>query len=90
MIDHFREPFQRGLAAFHGLARENMTRAQAWRFLDMGLRIERAVYYDTVEKNAKAAVIAYRDFVRTFPMSNLRERAESRIAELSATMEKKP
>jgi uncharacterized alpha-E superfamily protein len=33
-----------GLAAFHGLARENMTRAQAWRFLDMGMRIERAVY----------------------------------------------
>jgi uncharacterized circularly permuted ATP-grasp superfamily protein/uncharacterized alpha-E superfamily protein len=32
------------LAAFHGLARENMTRAQAWRFLDMGLRIERAIY----------------------------------------------
>ncbi|MGC3961507.1 MAG: circularly permuted type 2 ATP-grasp protein [Verrucomicrobiota bacterium] len=33
-----------GLAAFHGLARENMTRAQAWRFIDMGLRLERAVY----------------------------------------------
>ena len=33
-----------GLAAFQGLARENMTRAQAWRFLDMGLRIERAIY----------------------------------------------
>jgi uncharacterized circularly permuted ATP-grasp superfamily protein/uncharacterized alpha-E superfamily protein len=33
-----------GLAAFHGLARENMTRAQAWRFLDMGLRIERTIY----------------------------------------------
>jgi uncharacterized circularly permuted ATP-grasp superfamily protein/uncharacterized alpha-E superfamily protein len=33
-----------GLAAFHGLARENMTRAQAWRFLDMGLRLERAIY----------------------------------------------
>jgi uncharacterized circularly permuted ATP-grasp superfamily protein/uncharacterized alpha-E superfamily protein len=33
-----------GLAAFHGLARENMTRAQAWRFLDMGLRLERTVY----------------------------------------------
>jgi uncharacterized circularly permuted ATP-grasp superfamily protein/uncharacterized alpha-E superfamily protein len=33
-----------GLAAFHGLARENMTRAQAWRFIDMGLRIERAIY----------------------------------------------
>jgi uncharacterized alpha-E superfamily protein len=37
-----------GLAAFHGLARENMTRAQAWRFLDMGLRIERAVYLGTL------------------------------------------
>jgi uncharacterized circularly permuted ATP-grasp superfamily protein/uncharacterized alpha-E superfamily protein len=33
-----------GLAAFQGLARENMTRAQAWRFLDMGLRLERAIY----------------------------------------------
>ncbi len=31
-----------GLASFHGLARENMTRAQGWRFIDMGLRIERA------------------------------------------------
>jgi len=37
-----------GLSAFHGLARENMTRAQAWRFLDMGLRIERAVYLSTL------------------------------------------
>jgi uncharacterized alpha-E superfamily protein len=32
------------LAAFHGLARENMTRAQGWRFLDIGLRLERATY----------------------------------------------
>jgi uncharacterized circularly permuted ATP-grasp superfamily protein/uncharacterized alpha-E superfamily protein len=37
-----------GLAAFHGLARENMTRAQGWRFLDMGLRIERALYLGTL------------------------------------------
>jgi uncharacterized alpha-E superfamily protein len=37
-----------GLAAFHGLARENMTRAQAWRFIDMGLRIERAIYLGTL------------------------------------------
>lgn len=37
-----------GIAAFHGLARENMTRAQAWRFIDMGLRIERAVYLSTL------------------------------------------
>ncbi|HEX4121397.1 MAG TPA: circularly permuted type 2 ATP-grasp protein [Verrucomicrobiae bacterium] len=32
------------LAAFRGLARENMTRAQGWRFLDMGQRIERSIY----------------------------------------------
>ena len=32
------------LASFHGIARENMTRAQGWRFLDMGQRIERAYY----------------------------------------------
>lgn len=37
-----------GLAAFHGLARENMTRAQAWRFIDMGLRLERAMYLCTL------------------------------------------
>jgi uncharacterized circularly permuted ATP-grasp superfamily protein/uncharacterized alpha-E superfamily protein len=37
-----------GLAAFQGLARENMTRAQAWRFLDMGLRLERAIYICTL------------------------------------------
>ena len=35
------------LAALHGLARENMTRAQGWRFLDMGLRLERAVHLCT-------------------------------------------
>ena len=32
------------LAAFHGIARENMTRALGWRFLDMGQRIERALF----------------------------------------------
>ncbi|HEY3862179.1 MAG TPA: circularly permuted type 2 ATP-grasp protein [Verrucomicrobiae bacterium] len=32
------------LAAFRGLARENMTRAHAWRFLDMGQRIERSIH----------------------------------------------
>jgi len=35
------------VAAFHGLARENMTRTQAWRFLDMGIRLERAIYQCT-------------------------------------------
>jgi len=32
------------LASVHGLAMENMTRAQGWRFLDMGHRIERSIY----------------------------------------------
>jgi uncharacterized alpha-E superfamily protein len=31
------------LAAFSGLAMESMTRGQAWRFLDLGRRLERAV-----------------------------------------------
>jgi uncharacterized alpha-E superfamily protein len=35
------------LAAFRGLARENMTRAHGWRFLDMGQRIERSIYLCT-------------------------------------------
>jgi outer membrane protein assembly factor BamD (BamD/ComL family) len=51
---------------------------------------ERAMYYDRAEKNDKAAIVAYRDFVRTFPMSPLREQAESRIAELSSKTGKKP
>ena len=36
-----------GLASFHGLARENMTRAQGWRFIDIGMRIERALSLST-------------------------------------------
>jgi uncharacterized alpha-E superfamily protein len=32
-----------GLASFNGLARENMTRAQGWRFIDIGMRIERSL-----------------------------------------------
>lgn len=40
------------LASFHGLAMENMTRAQGWRFLDMGHRIERSVQLCTVLRSA--------------------------------------
>jgi uncharacterized circularly permuted ATP-grasp superfamily protein/uncharacterized alpha-E superfamily protein len=32
------------IASFCGLARENMTRAQGWRFIDIGQRIERSLY----------------------------------------------
>jgi uncharacterized circularly permuted ATP-grasp superfamily protein/uncharacterized alpha-E superfamily protein len=31
------------IAALHGMARENMTRAQGWRFLDIGCRVERSL-----------------------------------------------
>lgn len=40
------------LAAFSGLARENMTRAHGWRFLDIGRRVERGVYLCTLLENA--------------------------------------
>ena len=33
-----------GMAAFSGLAMENMTRGQGWSFLDMGRRVERSVH----------------------------------------------
>lgn len=36
------------LAAFSGLAMESMTRGPAWRFLDMGRRLERAGYTNTL------------------------------------------
>ena len=32
------------IASFYGFARENMTRAQGWRFIDIGQRIERSIY----------------------------------------------
>jgi uncharacterized alpha-E superfamily protein len=32
-----------GFLAFGGMSSESMTRGQAWRFLDMGLRVERAI-----------------------------------------------
>jgi uncharacterized alpha-E superfamily protein len=43
------------VASFYGFARENMTRAQGWRFLDMGQRIERSIYLCTFLDSALAA-----------------------------------
>jgi len=39
-------------SAFKGIVRENMTRAQGWRFLDMGLRVERAMSLCTFLREA--------------------------------------
>jgi uncharacterized circularly permuted ATP-grasp superfamily protein/uncharacterized alpha-E superfamily protein len=46
------------LAAFHGLAMENMTRAQGWRFLDIGHRIERSIYLCSVLRCALRSPVA--------------------------------
>ena len=35
------------IAALNGLAYENMTRAQGWRFLDIGRRVERTIYFSS-------------------------------------------
>jgi uncharacterized alpha-E superfamily protein len=46
------------LASFHGLAMENMTRAQGWRFLDMGHRIERSIYGCAFLESALSSPVA--------------------------------
>ncbi len=43
------------LAAFAGLAMESMTRAQGWRFLDLGRRLERAVHTINLVRNTLVA-----------------------------------
>jgi len=45
------------LASLHGLAYENMTRAQGWRFLDIGRRIERNIYFSSFLRRALASPI---------------------------------
>lgn len=35
------------IASLNGLAYENMTRAQGWRFLDIGRRVERTIYFSS-------------------------------------------
>ena len=40
-----------GVAAFGGMASENMTRGGGWRFLDLGRRLERALYIVAVTRS---------------------------------------
>lgn len=47
-----------GLASLHGLANENMTRAQGWRFMDMGRRVERSIYFSSFLGSALRSGIA--------------------------------
>ncbi len=42
------------VASFHGLTNDNMTRAQGWRFLDMGRRLERAIQLGTLLESVLA------------------------------------
>jgi uncharacterized circularly permuted ATP-grasp superfamily protein/uncharacterized alpha-E superfamily protein len=44
-----------GLAAFSGLAVDSMTRGQAWRFLDMGRRLERGLHMSKLLRHALPA-----------------------------------
>ena len=46
------------IASFYGLARENMTRAQGWRFIDIGQRIERSIYLCTFLDGALRSPVA--------------------------------
>src|SRR5262249_28815811 len=43
-LQHLLNRVVTGLAAMSGLAMDSMTRGQAWRFLDMGRRLERATH----------------------------------------------
>ena len=47
-----------------------------------GMYFERAEFYETVNKNADAAIIAYSEFVRQFPSSKKALAAQNRIEEL--------
>ncbi|HEY9156056.1 MAG TPA: alpha-E domain-containing protein, partial [Opitutaceae bacterium] len=44
------------LAAFNGLANDNMTKSQGWRFLDMGRRIERSMQLCTLVDSVLSAI----------------------------------
>ena len=49
------------------------------------MAFERAQFYDTTKKRPEAALIAYQDFVRNFPSSELVEKANQHIEELRKT-----
>jgi outer membrane protein assembly factor BamD (BamD/ComL family) len=50
---------------------------------------ERAVFYDTVARRPRSAVIAYADFIRNFPTSRLAAEAGDRMDALKLEMEKR-
>ncbi len=53
------------LAAFSGMEMENMSRGHAWRFLDMGRRLERAI---NLVANVRAALATDRDGTALLPL----------------------
>ena len=54
-----------------------------------GLYFERAVFYDRISRNPRAAVIAYADFIRNFPTSELAAQASERMDALKLETENK-
>lgn len=53
-----------------------------------GMYFERASYYDLIAKRPDSAIIAYGDYVRRFPLSDLAERANERMEKLKSQMQK--
>ena len=52
-----------------------------------GMYFDRAVFYDRKARKPKAAVIAYRDFIRRFPLAEQAPAAKERLAELEPLLE---
>jgi len=73
---------------------KNVNAATAKKYLDelkerlADMYFERALFYDRIAKRPKSAVIAYADFLRNFPTSELASRANERMDTLKLEMER--
>ena len=85
------ESCRQALASYSAFLRDypdNPKAAEAGQTLDdlkdrlARMYYERAVFYDKRGKTRKSALIAYQDFVRRFPASDLAASARDRVAEL--------
>ena len=54
-----------------------------------GMYYERADFYDRIAKKPESAIIAYNDLIKNFPSSEKAQRANERIEQLKAQLEKK-
>ncbi len=90
----------RELAAFDGLVGESMTRTQAWRFLDLGRRLERAlqiialvqngIFHGPVEAAVLEAVLEVADSIMTYRSRYLATMQLAPVLDLLLTDESNP